>query len=120
MLFNFEESVFYQALDMDQRDITYYVHWFWHRKEAFIWIAALLWLAIDNPAAHHYTHCPFHNAGISFCPGCGLGRSIGYFFRLDLPASFMAHPLGIPAIGLLVFRAIRVFQKASKYSLVTH
>lgn len=93
--------------------------WLWYRKEAFLWMAALAWLAIDNPAHHHYTLCPFNNLGISFCPGCGLGRSIGYLFRLDLESSFMAHPLGIPAAGLLIFRIIRIFKKTTEIKLST-
>lgn len=82
--------------------------WLWHRKEALIWIAALIFLAVSNPADHHYTLCPLDNLGFAYCPGCGLGRSIGYFFRLDLESSFFAHPLGIPAVFLLLYRSVRI------------
>ncbi|MFO7614907.1 MAG: DUF2752 domain-containing protein [Bacteroidales bacterium] len=93
--------------------------WLWHRKEAFFWLAALIWLAIDNPVHHHYTLCPFHNLGISFCPGCGLGRSIGYLFRLNFEASFQAHPLGIPAVILIVTRFVKVLLKDVNIHLST-
>ncbi|MBW6459711.1 MAG: DUF2752 domain-containing protein [Bacteroidales bacterium] len=94
-------------------------NWLWHRKEAILWLAALAWLAIDNPVHHQYTLCPFHNMGISFCPGCGLGRSIGFLFRLDFKSSFLAHPLGIPASILLVRRIIKVLFKRTNYNLST-
>jgi hypothetical protein len=94
---------------MDRETVKYFGKWLWRKKEAFIWLAALAWLAFDNPAGHHYSLCPLHNLGFSFCPGCGLGRSIGYLFRLDFEASLRSHPLGIPAVALLVTRVIVLF-----------
>jgi hypothetical protein len=84
-----------------------------------IWIAALAFLSISNPALHHYTLCPLDNLGISYCPGCGLGRSIGYFFRLEFVSSFMAHPLGIPAVLLFIFRSVKILIKPSNLNLST-
>jgi hypothetical protein len=86
---------------------------FWHRKEAVIWIIALVALAFTNPTNHHYTLCPFHNLGWDFCPGCGIGRSISYLFHLQFERSFLAHPMGIPAVVILVYRIIRVLIKPS-------
>ncbi len=82
----------------------------WKSREAFIWISALLLLAFTDPNCHHYTICPFSNLGFHYCPGCGLGRSIAYFFRADLVSSFQAHPLGIPAVGLFIYRIVQVFK----------
>lgn len=93
--------------------------WLWYRKEAFIWIAVLVFLALSNPAVHHYTLCPLENLGISFCPGCGLGRSIGYFFRLEIASSFIAHPLGIPAVFLLIYRSVKILINNSEFNLST-
>jgi hypothetical protein len=93
--------------------------WLWYKKEAMIWIAALAVLAISNPAVHHYTLCPLDNLGISYCPGCGLGRSIGYFFRMDLVSSFLAHPLGIPTVFLLIYRSVKIIIKPYKLELST-
>lgn len=78
----------------------------WRSKEAFIWITALVFLAFIDPSHHHYTLCPISSAGFDWCPGCGLGRSIALFYRLDLRESFMTHPLGIPAVALLLHRII--------------
>ncbi len=93
--------------------------WLWHKKEALIWIAALMFLAISNPAVHHYTLCPLDNLGITYCPGCGLGRSIGYLFRLDFVSSFLSHPLGIPAVFLFIYRSVNILFKPNKLELTT-
>jgi hypothetical protein len=96
-----------------------FLTWLWHKKEALIWMAALACLAISNPAVHHYTLCPLDNLGISYCPGCGLGRSIGYFFRLEIISSFLTHPLGIPAVFLFVYRSVKILIKPSNLNLST-
>ncbi len=96
---------------MDKSTLRYFFSRTWHRKEGFIWLAALIWLALDNPGVHHYTLCPLDNLGFPFCPGCGLGRSIGFLFRLDVESSVAAHPLGIPALILLLWRIIKVFSR---------
>jgi hypothetical protein len=93
--------------------------WLWHRKEAFIWLGALAFLAISDPICHHYTLCPLDNLGFDYCPGCGLGRSIGYLFRLEIRESFLAHPLGIPAAILLVYRIVKVFKTNKEFQLST-
>ncbi len=72
--------------------------------EGYLWLAALLILAILNIESTHVTLCPFNNLGIGFCPGCGLGRSIHYFIRLDFTGSFSAHPFGGVAFLVLLYR----------------
>lgn len=104
---------------MNNIPLKYLTLYLWHKKEALIWIAALLILAISSPAVHHYTLCPLDNLGFSYCPGCGLGRSIGYFFRLDIVSSFLAHPLGIPAVFLLIYRSVNILKKPIKLDLST-
>jgi hypothetical protein len=84
------------------------LNFLWAKKEAFIWIAALLFLAVSDPADHHYTLCPFSNLGFEFCPGCGIGHSIGYLFRGDFIRSFETHPLGIFAIILISYRTFQI------------
>lgn len=88
--------------------------------EAFIWIAALLVLAFSSPLDTHYSLCPLHNLGFSWCPGCGLGHSISWLFRGDVVQSFHAHPLGIPAVIIIVFRIISIFRKNKKYNTYTY
>jgi hypothetical protein len=104
---------------MPQISLKHFALWLWQKKEALIWIGALIFLALSNPAVHHYTLCPLDNLGFSYCPGCGLGRSVGYFFRLDFESSFYSHPLGIPAVLLLFYRSVKVLIKTSAFKLST-
>ncbi|MGQ1947634.1 DUF2752 domain-containing protein [Geofilum sp. OHC36d9] len=85
---------------------------FW---EAWIWIAALIALAFTNPTGEsHFSLCPIKNLGWDFCPGCGLGHSIMWLFRANFSASFKAHPLGIPAVIILIYRIINIFTTQRK------
>lgn len=79
--------------------------YFFKYFELIIWVSALLLLAIMDPAAdNHYSLCFFKWAGLSFCPGCGLGHAISWLFRGELVASLNAHPLGILALAVLLHR----------------
>ena len=75
--------------------------------EALIWVAALSALAMSTNEAH-FTICPLKNAGVDFCPGCGLGRSISLFFHGEILASLQSHPLGIFAVIILSFRVVNL------------
>ncbi len=94
------------------RDIYIFIR---RHLEAFIWIAALLVLAFSNPVDTCYSLCPLHNLGISWCPGCGLGHAVSWLFRGDFVQSFHAHPLGIPAVLIILFRIISIFRKNKRY-----
>ena len=76
--------------------------------EAIAWTVGLLLLAIADPDNQHFSLCPLKNAGWDFCPGCGLGTSISYFFHGDLRQSLQTHPLGICAVIILSFRIINL------------
>ncbi len=79
---------------------------FFHRNiEILVWSLALLYLALINPDVPRlFSFCLFHNIGLEFCPGCGLGRSISYFLHGNIAQSFLTHPLGIPAVFILAHR----------------
>lgn len=72
--------------------------------ELFFWAFALVLLATSDPHAHHFTLCPLANLGVTWCPGCGLGRSITALFHGDVSASFAHHWFGIPALLLIAHR----------------
>jgi hypothetical protein len=75
--------------------------------ELLFWVAALIALAITDPALpSHYTLCPFKLMGITWCPGCGLGHSIAFLLHGDIKSSFDAHWIGIPALGIILYRII--------------
>lgn len=62
-------------------------------------------LALANPADHsHFSLCPLKLMGITWCPGCGLGHSIAYFFHGDIKNAFHEHWLGIPAVIAIFYR----------------
>jgi Protein of unknown function (DUF2752) len=88
--------------------------------EALLWSAGLFYLITINPyQAQKFTICPFHNLGISFCPGCGLGRSIAFLFHGDLIRSFNTHPLGIIAFIFIIERIIKLTNRSYKNYLKT-
>jgi len=76
--------------------------------ELVFWISALFLLATAAPHAEledaHFSLCPLAYMGFSWCPGCGLGRSITQLLHGDLVASFKLHSLGLPALLLIVYR----------------
>ena len=73
--------------------------------EAVFWLSAFAYLTFINPySPKDLDLCLFSLAGIENCPGCGLGKSISMVFHGDFAGSFNAHPLGIPAIILIVKR----------------
>lgn len=85
--------------------------------ELLIWLTALVLLAFAPLEGDHYSLCVFNNLGIGFCPGCGLGHSITYLFHANFSASFDAHPLGIPAVLILLFRIFIIFKQNNQYKL---
>jgi len=90
--------------------------------ELTVWIIALILLASMNPSTDiHNSFCIFKFLGINFCPGCGLGHSISYLFHGDLKASFSAHPFGIFAVAVILFRiyklsCLHIFSHFKKYN----
>lgn len=73
--------------------------------ELIFWLAGLLYLAFSPlNSESHFTICPLNNLGFDYCPGCGLGRSIIYIFHLNIIESVSIHPLGVPALIIIIFR----------------
>ncbi|MCZ2442290.1 MAG: DUF2752 domain-containing protein [Flavobacteriales bacterium] len=52
--------------------------------------------------------CLYHWFGFSFCPGCSLGNSLSYLLHGQIIESFRLHPLGIPALIILLFRIAKL------------
>lgn len=91
-----------------------YLHKYQFKKahiEGFFWMTALLLLALHSPLDQgHSSLCLAKNLNIGFCPGCGLGTSISWLFRGNLLQSFTSHPLGIPAVVILIHRIWTIFK----------
>lgn len=83
--------------------------------EAIFWLCGLIFLFFINPYKEQtYSFCPLHNLGISFCPGCGLGRSISFLYYFDFQNSLNTHPLGIIAFVIINYRIIVLLNKTIK------
>lgn len=78
---------------------------------------ALLAMVLLNPYEISKTLCLFDLAGISFCPGEGLGRSIALMARGEFAESFKMHPLGIPGTAILVHRIYSIFKRNQSIKL---
>ena len=78
--------------------------------ELILWVSALILLGTARPALHHeekhFTFCPLANMGLSWCPGCGLGRSVTHFLHGNVLESIRFHWLGIPAVLIIGYRII--------------
>jgi hypothetical protein len=79
--------------------------------EAVVWLAGLtflLWLDPASGARQGPDLCLAHRLGIPFCPGCGLGRSIALALDGRPIDSFLTHPLGMPALAVLLARIVQL------------
>jgi len=84
-------------------------NWLMHVPlELIFWITALALLALAEPADprqhSHFTLCPLANLGWTWCPGCGLGRSLTQLFHGHVAESLKEHWFGIPALMILGYR----------------
>ncbi|MBN2731268.1 MAG: DUF2752 domain-containing protein [Balneolaceae bacterium] len=74
----------------------------------FEWIAlatGLLFLGLMNPYIDNGSSwCLFEWAGITFCPGEGLGHSIAYTFRGDISNALQANAIGPFSIVIIISR----------------
>ncbi|MFL0684390.1 MAG: DUF2752 domain-containing protein [Algoriphagus aquaeductus] len=73
--------------------------------ELIFWIGSLLAILTINPdGGHHFSLCPLDSLGFSWCPGCGLGRSMNLLARGEIQASWSMHPLAMLAFGVILHR----------------
>ncbi|NBC66301.1 MAG: DUF2752 domain-containing protein [Bacteroidetes bacterium] len=80
----------------------------------FEWIAllsGLILVAVLDPFSQTASICPIDRMGFDFCPGCGLGRSVGFAARGELTASLQSHPLGLFAIVVIFIRIGTIFRR---------
>ncbi|WP_421941847.1 DUF2752 domain-containing protein [Pedobacter sp.] len=88
--------------------------------ELLFWISALVLLATANAHEHHFSLCPLANLGFeSWCPGCGLGRSISLILHGEFANSFKEHWLGFPAILIIMHRIITLVRNFNKLKIIT-
>ena len=72
-------------------------------REIWVWILALGALAWIDPSAPALVElCLLKAAGITWCPGCGLGHAIAFLLEGQWSRSWDAHPLGGPALLVIM------------------
>lgn len=73
--------------------------------ELVFWIGSLFAiLTIDPSASTHFSLCPLDQLGFSWCPGCGLGRSMNLLANGNFQASWSMHPLAMLAYVVIFYR----------------
>lgn len=82
--------------------------------EAVFWTAGLVFVAsIDPQASGGLNLCLFETLGLP-CPGDGLGTSIAHLVRGQWAASWNAHPLAGPVVGVLVYHVLTLCRTSSR------
>ena len=77
--------------------------------ELIFWIVSLIALFIMDPISNtHFSFCVFKFVGFDYCPGCGLGHSISFLLHGKIKESFQAHPLGLFALPVLLYRIFQL------------
>lgn len=90
--------------------------------ELLFWVTALIMLAFAEPElhgqAHHFTICPLANLGISWCPGCGIGRSVTQLLHGNFTESFAHHWFGVPALIIISARIWSLGRQKLKFKKI--
>lgn len=82
--------------------------------EAVFWTAALVAAAgIDPQAPGSINLCLIEHLGLP-CPGDGLGTGIAHLVRGQWTASWEAHPLAGPVVGVLVYHTVTLCRSSSR------
>lgn len=85
--------------------------------ELIFWSVSLLSLALMEPGHdHHFSLCPLDLLGVTWCPGCGLGRAINLLMHGYFSASFAMHPLAGFALVIISFRIIQLIKNIKTYN----
>lgn len=79
--------------------------------ELVIWISALLCLYFLDAQEEHSSLCIYKWMGLGWCPGCGIGHAMHDAMHFQWGKSISAHPFGIPAVCIILYR---IFQLAIK------
>ncbi len=88
-------------------------------KELLIWVAALGYIYF-MPLQNNFSFCFFKLMGITFCPGCGIGRAMHLVMHGQINYSFSFHYFGVPALLIILYRIINLLTKKQSYTLKTN
>lgn len=76
--------------------------------ELIIWLGAMILIYNLEWGEESTSLCPIHGLGFTWCPGCGLGRSIHFLMHGELCSSLQMHWLGLPVLVVLFYRIIQL------------
>jgi hypothetical protein len=89
---------------------TFFLHFEWLALTGLLVAAAAI-----NPYSPGASFCLFDAAGIEYCPGEGLGRSIAHLFRGNFYESVQAHPVGFAAVLIIMIRVGSILHRNRQY-----
>jgi len=72
--------------------------------ELICWVMALGLLFFMSEGRSDISLCPISLFGFGKCWGCGIGHAMHDAMRMHFSASFRHHPMGIPAVLILINR----------------
>lgn len=79
--------------------------------ELITWIAGILAVLSINPDTDTLSLCPLDRLGLTWCPGCGLGRAMNLIARGKFLASWEMHPMAALAYGVILQRIWVLFKQ---------
>jgi hypothetical protein len=85
-----------------------------HHLELIVWCIALLML-YGMDTASTFSFCVYKWAGLSGCPGCGIGHAMHYAMHFNFQQSWQHHWFGIPAVVIIFIRVIQLSTKIKKH-----
>jgi hypothetical protein len=86
--------------------------------EAAFWLGAMAVLGIWGADLHgHASFCIPSAMGWDGCMGCGVGHAMGLTLRGDVESAAWTHFMGIPAVGILLYRSIHLIIHSNRRGL---
>lgn len=80
----------------------------WRNFELLFFCSALVLLYFMQIVNNSSSFCLFKMAGITACPGCGLGHAIHLALHSQFTLSFRAHIFGVPAVIIIIYRILQL------------
>jgi hypothetical protein len=83
--------------------------------ELILWLIALVFVWI-MPTTPLQSFCLFKQIGLTFCPGCGIGRAIHEVMHANWVASWHYHKLGLPALVMICWRILKLLNQTKQHN----
>jgi hypothetical protein len=83
--------------------------------ELILWLMALVFVWI-MPTTPLQSFCVFKQLGITFCPGCGIGKAMHEAMHAQWLTSWHYHKFGLPALAIITWRILQLLNQTKKYN----